>query len=128
MALIIDRTSRILLFLRTTLGEESGSCSVNELTKSSRAFSIRGSVPYIFKKTDMRVSDSGGKSVTGCPTIFDPTSTKTTTSARENRHDRHEKRQTRRADQGPTAKKRYVVLKSSISGMMQRIVRESLST
>ena len=106
MALIIDRTSRILLFLWTTFGEESGSCSVNELTKSSRAFSIRASVPYIFKKTDMRVSDSGGKSVTGCPTIFDPTSTKTTTSARENRHDRHEKRQTRRADQGPTAKKR----------------------
>ena len=52
----------------------------------------------------MTVSDSGSKSVTGCPTIFDPTSTKTT-SARENRHDRHEKRQTRRADQGPTAKK-----------------------
>ena len=98
MALIIDRTSRILLFLRTTLGEESGSCSVNELTKSSRALSIRGSVPYIFKKTDMIISDSGRKSVTGCPTIFDPTSTKTTTSAGENRHDRHEKRQTRRAD------------------------------
>ena len=54
----------------------------------------------------MTVSDSGRKSVTGCPTIFDPRSTKTTTSARENRHDRHEKRQTRRADQGPTAKKR----------------------
>ena len=54
----------------------------------------------------MTVSDSGRKSVTGCPTIFDPTSTKTRTSARENRrHDRHEKRQTRRADQGPTAKK-----------------------
>ena len=53
----------------------------------------------------MTVSDSGRKSVTGCPTIFDPTSTKTTTSARENRHDRHEKRQTRRADQGPNAKK-----------------------
>ena len=101
----MDRTSRILLFLRTTLGEESGSCSVNELTKSSRALSIRGSVPYIFKNTDMTVSDSGRKSVTGCPTIFDPTSTKTTTSARENRHDRREKHQTRRADQGPTAKK-----------------------
>ena len=44
---IIDRTSRILLFLRTTLGEtfESGSCSVNELTKSSKALSIRGSLP-----------------------------------------------------------------------------------
>ena len=106
MALKIDRTSRILLFLRTTLGEESGWCSVNELTKSARALSIRGSVPYIFKKTDMTVADPGRKSVTGCPTIFDPTSTKTTTSARENRHDRHEKRQTRRADQGPTAKKR----------------------
>ena len=102
---MIDRTSRILLFLRTTLGEESGSYSVNELTKSSRALSIRGSVSYIFKKTDMTVSDSGRKSVTGCPTIFDPTSTKTTTSARENRHARHGKRQTRRADQGPTAKK-----------------------
>ena len=98
MALIIDRTSRILLFLRTTLGEESGLCSVNELTKSSRALSIRGSVPYISKKTDMTVTDSGRKSVTGCPTIFDPTSTKTRTNARENRHDRHEKRQTRRAD------------------------------
>ena len=106
MALIIDRTSRILLFLRTTLGEESGSCSVNELTESSRALSIRESIPYIFKKTDMTVSDSGRKSFTGCPTIFDPTRTKTTTSARENRHDRHEKRQTRRADQGPTVKKR----------------------
>ena len=105
MALIIDRTSRILLFLRTTLGKESGSCSVNELTKSSRALSIRGSVPYISKKTDMTVTDSGRKSVTGCPTIFDPTSTKTRTNAQENRHDRHEKRQTRRADQGPTAKK-----------------------
>ena len=128
MALIIDRTSRILLFLRTTLGKESGSCSVNELTKSSRALSIQGSVPYIFKKMDMTVSDSGRKSVTGCPTIFDPTRTKTVLSARENRYDRHEKGQTRRADQGPTAKKRYVVLKSSISGMMQRIVRESLST
>ena len=106
MTLIIDQTSHILLFLRTTLGEESGSCSVNELTKSSRALLIRGSVPYIFKKTDMKFSDSGRKSVTGCPTIFDPRSTKTTTNARENRHDRHEKRQTRRADQGPTAKKR----------------------
>ena len=83
MALIIDRTSRILLFLRT-LDEESGSCSVNELTKISRALSIRGSVPYILKKTDMTVSDSGRKSVTGCLTIFDPTSTKTKTSAPEN--------------------------------------------
>ena len=54
----------------------------------------------------MKFSDSGRKSVTGCQTIFDPRSLKTTTSARENRHDRHEKRQTRRADQGPTAKKR----------------------
>ena len=106
MTLIIDRTSRILLSLRTTLGEESGSCSVNELTKSSRGLSIRGSVPFIFKKTDMKFSDSGRKSVTGCPTIFDPRSLKTTTSARENRHDRHEKRQTRRAGQGRTAKKR----------------------
>ena len=106
MALIIDRTSRILLFLRTTLSEESGSCSVNELTKSSRALSIRGSVPYIFKKTDMTVADPGRKSVTGCPTIFDPTRTKTVLSARENRYDRHEKGQTRRADQGPTTKKR----------------------
>ena len=106
MALIIDgRTSSILLFLRTTIGEESGSYSLNELTKRLRALSIRGSVPYIFEKTDMTVSDSGRKSVTGCPTIFDPTSTKTATSARENRHDRHEKRQTRRADQGPAAKK-----------------------
>ena len=50
-----------------------------------------------FTKTDMRVSVSGRKTVTGCPTIFDPTSTKTAASARENRH---EKRQTRRADQG----------------------------
>ena len=106
MALIIDRTSRILLFLRRTLGEESGSCSVDELIKSSRALSIRASVPYIFKKTDMTVSDSGRKSVTGCPTIFDPTSTKTTTSAQENRQDTHEKRQIRHGDQGPTAKKR----------------------
>ena len=106
MALIIDRTSRILLFLRRTLGEESGSCSVDELIKSSRALSIRASVPYIFKKTDMTVSDSGRKSVTGCPTIFDQTSTKTATSAGENQHDRHEKGHTRRADQGPTAKKR----------------------
>ena len=71
-------------FPEDSLGEESGSCSVNELTKSSRALSIRGSVPYIFKKTDMTVSDSGRKSVTGCPTIVDPTSTNTTTSAREN--------------------------------------------
>ena len=106
MALIIDRTSPILLFLRTTLSEDSGSCSVNELTKSSRALSIRGSVPYIFKKTDMTVSNSGRKSVTGCPTIFDPTSTKTTTSAQENRQDTHEKRQIRHADRGPTVKKR----------------------
>ena len=50
MALIIDRTSRILLFLRTTLSEESGSCSVNELTKRSRALSIPGSFPYILRK------------------------------------------------------------------------------
>ena len=53
----------------------------------------------------MTVSVSGRKTVTSCPTIFDPTSTKTTTSARENRH---EKRQTRRADQGPATKKRRV--------------------
>ena len=59
----------------------------------------------------MTVSDSGRKSVTACPTIFDPTSTKTATSARENRHDRHKKRQTRRADQGPTLPRRKVVLK-----------------
>ena len=83
MALITDRTSRISLFLRTTLGEESGSCSVNELPKSSRALSIRGSVPYMFKKTDMTVSVSGRKFVTGCPTIFDPTSTKTTVQVPE---------------------------------------------
>ena len=108
----------------TRLGKESGSCSVIELTKSSRVLSIRGSVPHIFKTTDMTVSDSGSKSVTGCPTIFDPTSTKTT-SARENRHDRHEKRQTRRADQGPTAKKSCT---KTLKGMIQRIVRESLST
>ena len=76
----------------------------------------------------MTVSDSGRKSVTACPTIFDPTSTKTTTSARENRHDRHKKHQTRRADQGPTLPRRKVVLKCLISGMMQRIVREFLST
>lgn len=50
----------------------------------------------------MTISFSGRKSVTGCPTIFDPTSTKTA-SARENRH---EKRQIRRANQGPAAKKR----------------------
>ena len=57
---------RILLFLRTTLGEESGSCSVNELAKSSRALSIRRSVSYVhFKKMDVTVSVSGRKSVTG---------------------------------------------------------------
>ena len=125
MALIIDWTSRILLFVRTTLGEESAGivfCK-KKLTKSSRALSIRGSISCIFKKTDMTVSDSGRKSVTACPTIFDPTSTKTTTSARGNQHDRHEKRQTRRADQGPTLPRRKVVLKSLISRMMQRIVR-----
>lgn len=49
----------------------------------------------------MAISFSGRKSVTGCLTIFDPTSTKTT-SARENRH---EKRQTRRADLEPAVKK-----------------------
>ena len=58
-----------------------------------------------FKKTEVTVSVSGRKTVTGCPTIFAPTSTKTTTSARENRH---EKRQTRHADQGPATKKRCV--------------------
>ena len=58
-----------------------------------------------FKKTDVTVSVSGRKTVTGYPTIFDPTSTKTATSARENRH---EKRQTRHADQGPATKKRCV--------------------
>ena len=58
-----------------------------------------------FKKTEVTVSVSGRKTVTGCPTIFAPTSTKTTTSARENRH---EKRQTMHADQGPATKKRCV--------------------
>ena len=53
-----------------------------------------------FKKTDVTVSVSGRKSLTGCSTIFDPTST--TTSARENQH---EKRQTNwRADRGPVIK------------------------
>ena len=50
MALIIDRTSRILLFLRTTLGEESGSCSVNELTKSSRVCRSEDLFPTFLRK------------------------------------------------------------------------------
>ena len=58
-----------------------------------------------FKTTDVTVSVSGRKTVTGCPTIFDPTSAKTTTSAPEKLH---EKRQTRRPDQGPATKKRCV--------------------
>ena len=53
----------------------------------------------------MTVSVSGRKTVTGYPAIFDPTSTKTTTSARENRH---EKRQTRCANQGPAVKKHRI--------------------
>ena len=71
-------------------------------------------------KTDVTVFISGGKHVAGCPKIFHPKRTKTTTSPRDNRH---EKRQTRRADQGAAAKN--VLLKSLISRMTQRIVRVS---
>ena len=35
-----------------------------------------------FKRTDVKVSITGRKSVTGCPTIFDPTSTKKTSAER----------------------------------------------
>ena len=54
-----------------------------------------------FKKTDVNVSISGRKSVTGCPTIFDPTSTKKTSA----RAKRREYRQTERAEHEPAAKK-----------------------
>ena len=93
--------------------------------KKFKSLSIRGSAPYIFKKTDMTVSDSGRKSVTGYPTLFDPTSTKTTQVLDRERID------TRSVKPGVLIKalpRRNVVLKSLISGMMQRIVRESLST
>ena len=55
-----------------------------------------------FKKTNVKVSISGRKSVTGCTTIFDPTSTKKTTSARAKQH---ENRQTERAKYEPVVKK-----------------------
>ena len=51
----------------------------------------------------MKVSISGRKFVTGCPTIFDPTSTKKTTSARAKQHQVN--RQTERAKHEPAAKK-----------------------
>ena len=74
---------RILLSLRTALGEESGSCSVNELTKSSRALSIGGSVPYVnFKKMEVAVSFLVvNLLLVGRRYSVDPTSTKTTASA-----------------------------------------------
>ncbi|XP_068723336.1 uncharacterized protein [Montipora capricornis] len=55
-----------------------------------------------FKETDVKVSISGRKSVTACPTIFDPASSKKTTSARAKRH---EKRQMERCEHEPAAKK-----------------------
>ena len=45
MELGIDQTSRILPLPRTMLGKESGSCSVHELSKCSRALSICYWVP-----------------------------------------------------------------------------------
>lgn len=50
----------------------------------------------------MKVSISGRKSVTACPIIFDPASSKKTTSARPKRH---EKRQMERSEHEASAKK-----------------------
>ena len=100
MALIIDQISGSLLFLKTTAGEESGRSSVNEPTKKFQNLVNPRICSLHFEETEVKVSISGRKSVTACPTIFDPASLKKTTS------ETTENRQMKRCEHEPAAKKR----------------------
>ena len=76
-----------------------------------------------FEETDVKVSISGRCSVNACPIIFDPVSSKKTTSARPKRH---EKRQMERWNM--SLPQRSIAQKSLILRMPQIIVRETFLT
>ena len=122
MAVIIDRTSRILLFLRTKLGEESEPCSVNELTKSSRAWSIRGSVPYILRKRTWQFPFLAVNLLLAARRYL------TLRARKQQVHVRIDMRSVKSGVLIKDLPRRNVVLKSLISRMTQRVVRETLST